>query len=59
MFTIRGVMRVWYQEGVAAVSTGDTGSGWLGFGTGWSGMNWTQINYPLTTQMHTHTDTHT
>lgn len=37
-----------YQEGVAAVSTGDSGPGWLGVRTGRTRMNWTQINYPLT-----------
>lgn len=37
-----------YQEGVAAVSTGDPGPGWLGVRTGRTGMNWTQIDYPLT-----------
>lgn len=37
-----------YQEGVAAVSTGDAGPGGLGVGTGRTGMNWAQINYPLT-----------
>lgn len=36
------------QEGVAAVSTGDASSSWLGVRTGWTGMNWTQIYYPLT-----------
>lgn len=47
---------VWYQESVAAVSTGDSGPGWLGIRTGWTRMNWTQINYPLTVKRETNID---
>lgn len=44
----RPVCELCPQEGVAAVSTGDPGPGWLGVRTGRTRMNWTQIDYPLT-----------
>lgn len=45
-----------YQEGVAAVSAGDSGSGRLGVGTGRARMNGAQIYYPLTGRRQTDTE---
>lgn len=49
----RPVCELCPQEGVAAVSAGDAGSGWLGVGARWTRMNRTQIYYPLTVRPRT------
>lgn len=48
--------RAFYQEGVAAVSTGDASSSRLGVRTCRTRVNWTQIYYPLTGRRQTDAD---